>query len=134
MKRTQDILSGLPPILAQFSNLKSLTLYSKNKFDALQAAASGTRTLATAWHAACSSLESVTLVDTTLVHNPCYGWVTLRELAELRMARERSLQHRAGELCKREVVLDDGRQVHGFSPELGVDREGGASTVVAITA
>jgi hypothetical protein len=123
----------LPPILAQFSNLKSLTLFSKNKSDALQAAASTQRTLATAWHAACSSLESVTLVGTTLVHNRCYGWVTLRELAELRMAREQSLQHRAGELCKREVVLDDGRQIHGLSPELGVDREGSAS-VVAITA
>jgi hypothetical protein len=131
---TQDILSGLPPILAQFSDLKSLTLFSKNKSDALQAAAS-TRTLATAWHAACSSLESVTLVGTTLVHNRCYGWVTMRELAELRMAREQSLRHRAGsgELCKREVVLDDGRQRHGLSPELGVDREGSAS-VVAITA
>jgi len=129
----QDILSGLPPILAQFSNLKSLTLFSKNKYDALRAALSA-RTLATAWHAACLSLESVTLVGTTLVHNRSYGWVTLRELAELRTAQ--SLQHRAGELCKREVVLDaiDGRQGHGLSPELGVDREGSASSVVAITA
>jgi hypothetical protein len=126
VKRTQDILSGLPPILAQFSDLKSLTLFSKNKSDALQAAAS-TRTLVTAWHAACSSLESVTLVGTTLVHDRCYGWATVRELAELRMTREQSLRHRAGELCKREVVLDD------LSPELGVDREGSAS-VVAITA
>jgi hypothetical protein len=133
VKRTQDILTGLPPILAQFSDLKSLTLFSKNKSDALQAVASA-RTLATAWHAACSSLESVTLVGTTLVHNRRYGWVTSRELAELRMAREQSLQHRTGELCKREVVLDDGRQGHGLSPELGVDREGGASSVVAITA
>jgi hypothetical protein len=116
--------------LAQFSNLKSLTLFSKNKSDALQAAAS-TRTLATAWHAACSSLESVTLVGTTLVHNRSHGWVTLRELAELPMAREQSLQHRTGELCKHEVVLDDG---HGLSPELGVDREGSPSSVVAITA
>jgi hypothetical protein len=131
----QDILSGLPPILAQFSNLKSLTLFSKNKYDALRAALSA-RTMATAWHAACSSLESVTVADTTLVHNrSCGGWVTLRELAELRMAREQSLQHRAGELCKREVVLDaiDGRQGQGLSPELGVDREGSAS-FVAITA
>jgi hypothetical protein len=127
-ERTQDILSGLPPILAQFSNLKSLTLFSKNKSDALQAGASA-RTLATAWHAACSSLESVTLVGTTLVHDRCYGWVTLPELAELRMAREQSLQHRTGELCKREVVLDDG---HGLSPEVGLEREGSAS-IVAIT-
>lgn len=74
------------------------------------------------------------MVDTTLVHNRCYGWVTSRELAELRMRREQSLQHRAGELCKRDVVLDDGRQGHGLSPELGVDREGSASSVVAITA
>jgi hypothetical protein len=124
----------LPPILAQFSNLRSLTLFSKNKSDALQAAASA-RTLATAWHAACSSLESVTLAGTTLVHNRCYGgWVTLRELAELRMAREKSVQHRAGELCKREVALEDGRQMHGLSPELCADREGSASSVVAITA
>jgi hypothetical protein len=87
-----------------------------------------------AWHAACTSLESVTLVGTTLVHNRCYGWVTLRDLAELLTAREQSLQHRAVELCKREVVVvDEGRRGHGLSPELGVDREGGAS-VVAITA
>ena len=131
--RIQEILSGLPPILAQFSNLKSLTLFSKNKSDALHAAA-GTRTLVAAWHAACTSLESVTLVGTTLVHNRCYGWVTLRDLAELLTAREQSLQHRAVELCKREVVVvDEGRRGHGLSPELGVDREGGAS-VVAITA
>jgi hypothetical protein len=76
----------------------------------------------------------VTLVGTTLVHNRCYGWVTLRDLAELLTAREQSLQHRAGELCKHEVVvLDEGRWGHGLSPELGVDREGGAS-VVAVTA
>ena len=75
----------------------------------------------------------MTLVGTTLVYNRCYGWVTLRELAELRMAREHPRQHHAGELCKRVVVLDDGRQNHGLSPELGVDREGSAS-VVAITA
>jgi hypothetical protein len=119
----------LPPILAQFSNLKSLTLFSRNKSDALHAA-SGTRTLVAAWHAACTSLESVTLVGTTFVHNRCYGWVALRDLAELLTAREQSLQHRAGELCKREVVLDGG---HSLSAEVGVDREGGAS-VVAITA
>src|SRR5260370_18434197 len=88
-ERTQDILSGLPPILAQFSNLKSLTLFSKNKSDALHAAA-GTRTLVAAWHAACASLESVTLVGTTLVHNRCYGWGTLRDLAELPTTREKS--------------------------------------------
>jgi hypothetical protein len=127
----QDILSGFPPILAQFSNLKSLTLFSKNKSDALHAAAS-TRTLATAWHAACASLESVTLVGTTLVHNRSYGWVTLRELAELRTAREQSLQHRTGELCKHEVVLHDGRRNLGLSPELGVEE--GSASVVAITA
>lgn len=131
--RAQDILSGLPPILAQFSNLKSLKLFSKNTSDALHAAA-GTRTLVAAWHAACASLESVTLVGTTLVHNRYYGWVTLRDLAELLTAREQSLQHRAGELCGREVVLDEGGRLgHGLSPELGVDREGSAS-VVAITA
>ena len=133
MKRTQDILSGLPPILAQFSDLKSLTLFSKNKSDALQAAAS-MRTLATAWHAACSSLESVTLMGTTLVHDRCYGWATMRELAELRTTREQSLRHRAGELCKREVVVDDDRQGHGLSPELGVDLPEGSASVVAITA
>lgn len=130
----QDILSGLRPILSQFSNLKSLTLFSKNKSDALQAAAS-TRTLATAWHAACSSLESVTLLGTTLVHNRCYGgWFTSHELAELQMAREKSVQHRAGEQCKREVALEDGRPCHSLPPELCVDREGSASSVVAITA
>ena len=131
-ERTQDILLGLPPILAQFSNLKSLALFSKNKSDALHAADS-TRTLATAWHAACASLESVTLVGTTLVHNRSYGWVTLRELAELRTAREQSsLQHRTGELCKREVVPHDGLRNLGLSPELGVEE--GSASVVAITA
>lgn len=72
-------------------------------------------------------------MGTTLVRNRCYGWVTLRELAELHMAREQPQQYHAGELCKRVVVLDDGGQNHGLSPELGVDREGSVS-VVAITA
>ena len=76
----------------------------------------------------------MTLADTTLVHDRYNGgWVTLRELAELRMAREKSVQHRAGELCKRQVALKDGQQMHGFSPELCVDRKGSASSVVAIT-
>ncbi|KAI0302546.1 hypothetical protein BC826DRAFT_984931 [Russula brevipes] len=111
---TDDILSGLPPILAQFSGLKSLTLFSKNRTDALHAAA-GTRTLVTAWHTTCTSLESVTLVGSTYVHNPAIGW------------------HRATEPCKREAALDNSRPGHGLTPELGSEREGGAS-VVAIAA
>ncbi len=72
-------------------------------------------------------------MGTTFVYNRCYGWVTLRDLAELSTARKQSLQHRAGELCKYEVVLDDSRRNHALSPELDVDREGSAS-IVAITA
>ena len=133
MQHTQDILSGLPPILAQFSGLKSLSLFSKNRCDALHTAADP-RTLVASWHATCTSLESVTLVAATYVHNKCIGWVTVRDLAELLMAREQSLQHRAAEMCKREVALEDGsRRVHSLTSEHGVEREGGAS-IVAITA
>ena len=130
---SQDILSGLPPILAQFSDLKSLTLFSKNRSDALHTIADS-RTLVASWHDTCASLESVTLVGATYVHNNCLGWVTLRDLAERLMACEQPLQHRAAEQCKREAVLEEGsRHVHSLTPERGVDREGGAS-FVAITA
>jgi F-box-like len=129
----QDILSGLPPILAQFSGLKTLNLFSKNRSDALHTAADP-RTLVASWHATCTSLESVTLVGATYVHNKCLGWVTLRDLADLLTAREQSLQHRAAEICKREAALEEGsRRVHSLTPEHGVEREGSAS-FVAITA
>jgi hypothetical protein len=82
------------------------------------------------WHTACASLESVTLADAAYVHNRCCGWVTREQLLT---ARGQLLQHRAAELCKREAALEEGRRVHGFAPELGVEREGGAS-IVAITA
>lgn len=123
----------MPPILAQFSDLKSLTLFSKNRSDALHTAPDS-RTLVASWHATCTSLESVTLVGATYVHNKCLGWVTLRDLAERLTAREQSLQHRAAEHCKREAALEDGsRRVHSLTPEHGVEREGGAP-FVAITA
>lgn len=130
----------MPPILSRFTALKSLTLFSKNKCDALHAAAS-TRTLAAKWHTTCASLESVTLAGATYVHNRSHDWVSLRDLAELPAAREQSLQHHAADLCKREASLDDERRavegarepVHGLAPELSVQREGGAS-VVAIAA
>ncbi|KAI0305527.1 hypothetical protein B0F90DRAFT_1698752 [Multifurca ochricompacta] len=135
---TEDILSGLPSILSQFTGLKSLTLFSKNKYDPLHTAAS-TRALATACHATCASLESVTFPGATYVHNRCYGWITLRDLAELLTAREQSLQHRVSEFCKREAPLDEKwcvvqstreRGLGGLKSELGVERDGGVSVVV----
>lgn len=130
---TQDILSGLPPILAQFSGLRSLTLFSKNRSDAMHAV-SDPRVLAAGWHTTCASLESVTLAGATYVHSRGRGWVTLRDLAELLAAREQSLQQCAAEMCKHGVALEEGRRVHDFPPsELGVGRKGGAS-VVATTA
>jgi hypothetical protein len=71
------------------------------------------------------------------MHNRSHGWVTLRDLTELLTAREKSLQHCAAELCKREMALDDERptaqgareQIHGLTPEIGMHREGGASVV-----
>jgi hypothetical protein len=57
----------------------------------------------------------------------------LRDLAERLAAHEQSLQHRATEPCKREAALDNSRPGHGLTPELGSEREGGAS-VVAIAA
>ncbi|KAI9509173.1 hypothetical protein F5148DRAFT_1189683 [Russula earlei] len=123
---TDDILSGLPPILAQFSGLKSLMLFSKNRSDALHAA--GARSLVPAWHTACASLESVTLVGDTYVHNQTYGWVTSRDLTKLLTAQ--TLQLRAAEVCKREVALEDGRRLHGLTSGLGVEE----SSVVALVA
>jgi len=135
---TDDVLSGLPRILGQFSGLKSLMLFSKNKSDALHVAA-GKCTHVAAWHAACASLERVTLVDATYVHNRSYGWVTPRDHAELQLAaREQPLQLRAAETCKREAALDEVRRVHGSaSSELGAERGCGgraSASVVAITA
>jgi hypothetical protein len=130
---TQDILSGLPPILAQFSGLRSLNLFSKNRCDALHTAADP-HTLVASWHATCTSLESVTLVSSTYVHNKCFGWVTLRDLAERLTKREQSLQHRAAEMCKREAGPEEGgRRVHSLTPEHGVERDGSGS-FVAVTA
>jgi len=132
MARTQDIISGLPPILAQFSGLKSLTLFSKNRSDAMHTVPDP-RVLAAGWHTTCASLESVTLGGATYVHNRGRGWVTLRDLAELLAAREQSLQQCAAEMCKHGAALEEGRR-HGLPPsELGVEQKGGAS-VVAITA
>jgi hypothetical protein len=93
------------------------------------------RTMVASWHTACASLESVTLAGATYVNNRSRGWITLRDLArvELLTHREQSLQHRSAEVCKRETKLEEGRHMHGLKPELGVEREGGA-TVVAITA
>ena len=122
----------MPPILAQFSGLRSLNLFTKKRSDALHTA-SDPHTLVASWHATCTSLESVTLVGATYVHNKCFGWVTLRDLAERLTKREQSLQHRAAEMCKREVALEEGRGVHSLTPEHGVEREGGAS-FVAVTA
>jgi hypothetical protein len=131
---TDDILSGLPPILSRFTSLRSVVLFSKNRYDALHTAARSCA-LAEAWHARCSSLESVTLPGATYVHNGNYGWITPRGLAELLETGEPSPQphrrcaaesHEAPPLPRgdKERVLRC-----GFKPDLG----SGAS-VVAVTA
>ena len=132
----QDILSGLPHILSRFTGLRSVVLFSKNRYDALHTAARS-RALAEVWHARCSSLESVTLPGATYVHDRNYGWITPRGLAEMLEACEQPPQpHRrcAAESWKQELPpppQGDRKRVllYGFKSDLG----SGAS-VVAVAA
>lgn len=136
---TDDILSGLPSILSRFTGLRSVVLFSKNKYDALHNAA-GSRALAEAWHVHCSSLERVNLPGATYVHDRNYGWITPRDLAELLKTRGQpsALQHCAAESRKQEVATsqgDTGRVlVRGFKSELGMERNGSGASVVAVAA
>lgn len=129
---TDDILSGLPPILSRFTGLRSVVLFSKNRYDALHTAA-GSRALAEAWHAHCSSLESVTLPGATYVHHRNYGWNTPRDLAELLETREQPTQpqHYAAAAAQGEkgrVLL------RGFKSDLGMERNGSGASMVAVAA
>jgi len=132
LKRFQDILSGLPSILSRFTGLKSVVLFSRNRYDALHTAA-GSRTLAEAWHGRCSSLESVTLPGATYVHNRIYGWNTPRDLADLLETREQppQLQHYAAAAAQG----DKGRGLlRGFKSDLGMERNSSGASVVAVAA
>ncbi|KAH8979636.1 hypothetical protein EDB92DRAFT_361065 [Lactarius akahatsu] len=129
---TDDILSGLPPILSRFTGLRSVVLFSKNRYDALHTAA-GSRALAEAWHAHCSSLESVTLPGATYVHQRNYGWNTPRDLAELLETREQPTQpqHYAAAAAQG----DKGRiLLRGFKSDLGMERNGSGASMVAVAA
>ncbi|KAA1472918.1 hypothetical protein DENSPDRAFT_212398 [Dentipellis sp. KUC8613] len=100
-----DLLVGLKPILAQLVSLKSLILISKNQYDAVHDHII-TKTLASTWHAACASLECVSLPHATWVRNRKYGWVTLQDLERLLLEREQTLMDREKKVREREVVLD----------------------------
>ncbi|TFY66841.1 hypothetical protein EVG20_g4254 [Dentipellis fragilis] len=100
-----DLLVGLKPILAQFVSLKSLILISKNQYDAVHDHII-TKTLASTWHAACASLECVSLPHATWVRNRKYGWVTLQDLERLLLEREQTLMNREKKVREREEVLD----------------------------
>ncbi|KAH9176644.1 hypothetical protein EDB89DRAFT_2065452 [Lactarius sanguifluus] len=129
---TDDILSGLPPILSRFTDLRSVVLFSKNRYDALHTAA-GSRALAEAWHAHCSSLESVTLPGATYVHHRNYGWNMPRDLAELLETREQPTQPQH---CAAAAAQGDkGRiMLRGFKSDLGMERNGGGASMVAVAA
>ncbi|KAF8271245.1 hypothetical protein EI94DRAFT_1720748 [Lactarius quietus] len=129
---TNDILSGLPPILSRFTCLKSA-------YDALHIAASS-RALAEAWHAHCSSLEHVTLPGATYVHDRNYGWISPRDLAELlETCRQPSLlQHCAAESRNQEVATSQGDTgcvlIRKFKSDFGMERNGSGASVVAVAA
>ncbi|KAI9442419.1 hypothetical protein H4582DRAFT_2072979 [Lactarius indigo] len=128
---TDDILSGLPPILSRFTGLRSVVLFSKNRYDALHTAA-GSRALAETWHAHCSSLESVTLPGTTYVHHRNYGWNTPRDLAELLETREQPMQpqHYAAA-----AQGEKGRDLlRGFKSDHGMERNNSGVSMVAVAA
>ncbi|KAI0066250.1 hypothetical protein BV25DRAFT_1821175 [Artomyces pyxidatus] len=103
---TNELLAGLPPILAQFAGLKSLMLLSKNRYDALHDYAI-TRALAAAWHTHCASLECVSLPNATYVRNPKYGWVTLKDLERILVEREQALLQRERDVREREAALGE---------------------------
>ncbi|KAI9461226.1 hypothetical protein BJY52DRAFT_1260140 [Lactarius psammicola] len=130
---TDDILSGLPPILSRFTGLSSVVLFSKNRYDALHTAA-GSRALAEAWHAHCSSLERVTLPGATYVHNRNYGWITPRDLAELLETCEQPPlpQHCAA------AAATQGNQgrvfLRGFKSDIAMERNASGVSVVAVAA
>ena len=135
----QEILSGLPSILSRFTALKSVVLFSKNRYDALHIAA-GTRALAEAWHTQCSSLERVNLPGATYVHDRNYGWTTPQDLAELLETRGQLAlpQYCAAVSRKQEVATAQGETGHvlvrGFKSDLAMERNGSGASVVAVAA
>ena len=79
-------------------------LLSKNKHDTLHDH-TVTRSFPSSWHTTCTSLECVSLLDVTWVHNHKYGWVTLDDLEQILLRREKLLLNREQEFRKREEVL-----------------------------
>ncbi|KAG2055733.1 hypothetical protein BDR06DRAFT_933277 [Suillus hirtellus] len=84
---SQELLEAFPEFLSGFECLRSLTLMSRNKADALHDKTL-TATLASRWHASCPSLQSVSLAGSIWLHNTRHGWVTLADLE--RLLRERN--------------------------------------------
>jgi hypothetical protein len=93
-KKLQELLEAFPEFLSGFECLKSLTLMSRNKADALHDK-DFTATLASRWHTSCPSLQSVSLAGSIWLHNTRHGWVTLAGL-------ERLLRERQGLLLSRQ--------------------------------
>jgi hypothetical protein len=91
---SQELLEAFPEFLSGFECLKSLTLMSRNKADALHDK-DFTATLASRWHTSCPSLQSVSLAGSIWLHNTRHGWVTLAGL-------ERLLRERQGLLLSRQ--------------------------------
>ncbi|KAG2132449.1 uncharacterized protein EDB93DRAFT_906692 [Suillus bovinus] len=91
---SQELLEAFPEFLSGFECLRSLTLMSRNKADALHDKTL-TATLASRWHASCPSLQSVSLAGSIWLHNTRHGWVTLADL-------ERLLRERQGLLLSRQ--------------------------------
>ncbi|KAG1807677.1 uncharacterized protein BJ212DRAFT_1386447 [Suillus subaureus] len=91
---SQELLEAFPEFLSCFECLKSLTLMSRNKVDALHDK-TFTATLASRWHTSCPSLQSVSLAGSIWLHNTRHGWVTLGDL-------ERLLRERQGLLLSRQ--------------------------------
>lgn len=91
---SQELLEAFPEFLSGFECLRSLTLMSRNKADALYDQTL-VATLASRWHASCPSLQSVSLAGSIWLHNTRHGWVTLADL-------ERILRERRGLLLSRQ--------------------------------
>ncbi|KAG2079096.1 hypothetical protein BDR04DRAFT_1086169 [Suillus decipiens] len=79
---SQELLEAFPEFLSCFECLKSLTLMSRNKTDALHDK-TFTAALASRWHTSCPSLQSISLAGSIWLHNPRHGWVTLADLERL---------------------------------------------------
>ncbi|KAI0320769.1 hypothetical protein OF83DRAFT_1169030 [Amylostereum chailletii] len=106
---TSHFLADFPSIISKFISLKSITLISKNKYDALHDHMI-TRTLASSWHAKCPSLQRLSLPYATWLQSRDHGWVTIEQLQRILAEKERTLMERERRVIQREAMLRENQR------------------------